>query len=197
MNRRLFPVLALFLAAGSVYAEKIDMNGDFEKCKPDSNGIILPEGWQINKGCTKKSESRIVKETDEIRGGKFALYIENEPGGTAFLMKVQSVKVKPGDRVQCSIWAKGKGKIALGFITNGGEKYNVFLGTSAGPLKPVDRKNTWTQTANTYTVAEIKKNGDLYSKFAIIPVIYVQDNAELYLDDYTLEIIRAKEKGNN
>ena len=197
MNKRLFAALVVFLTAGTLCAEKIDMNGDFEKCKPDSNGVILPEGWIINKGISKKSEIQITKEPDEIRNGKFALRIENEKDGTAYIMKWQPVEVGPGDKIQCSVWVKGKGKIALEFITNGvleGQKNSDFLGSSAWPVKQLNSETTWVETNNTYSVKEIKKDNKVYSKLSVIPIIYVENEAELCLDDYTFELIKAERK---
>lgn len=194
MNTKWTLIFAVAMTAAALHAEKIDMNGDFEKCKADSNGVILPEGWLINKGVTKKSEIQITKETDEVRGGKFALRIENEKDGTAYLMKWQQVSVKPGDKINLTVWAKGKGRIALGFITNGipeGRKNSVFLGTSAWPVKPVASEDKWVETKNSYTITELKKDGMVCGSLTLTPVIYVEKDAELYLDDYTFELIKA------
>lgn len=190
MKSTLLTSAFLFLASLSLFAEKIDMNGDFEKCKPDPSGIILPEGWLINKTISRKCEILITKEKDEVRNGKFALRIENESDGKAYLMKWQPVTVQPGDRIKCSIWARGKGKIALGFLTYGtpeGRKNSDFLGTTAWPLKMVNHPDAWKETGNVYTVAQMKKDNVAYTKLILIPVIYVENGAELCLDDYTFE----------
>lgn len=197
MNKKFFTALAVCLAAGTLFAEKIDMNGDFEKCKPDSNGVILPEGWIINKGITKKSEIRITRNPDEIRNGKFALRIENEKDGNAYFMKWQPVDVAPGDKIQCSIWAKGQGKLALGFITYGfheGQKDGEFLGSTVWPVKQLNSGSSWVETNHTYTVEEGKKDNKVYARLSVIPVIYVDNEAEFSLDDYTFELIKAGRK---
>ncbi len=197
MNTKWTLLVAIAMTAAALHAEKIDINGDFEKCKADSNGVILPEGWEINKSLTKKSEIRITKKTDEVRGGKFALCIENEKDGIAYFMNwQQQVSVKPGDKINFSIWVKGKGRIALGFIQYGipaGQKNSVFLGSFAAPIRPVASEDTWVETSNTYTVAEPRKDGKVCGSLTLIPIIYVKD-AEFYLDDYTFELIKAREK---
>lgn len=190
--------LFLFLTLPLLFcAAEIDINGDFEKCTASSTGIILPEGWIINKVASKKAEVYITREPDSVRNGFFALQVEVEEGGSMYLMKYQTrIEARPGDQVELSVWGTGSGKLALGFIQNGVRdgQGGIFLGTIIQQGKEFAPEEDWSQQRFAYTIKEQKKNEFLYEQFTVNPVIYVNDKADMLLDDLKLSITRAERK---
>lgn len=186
---------ALLLCSAMSFAGAIDVNGDFEKCTASATGIILPEGWIINQGVSKNAEVYITREPDYVRNGFFALHLEVEEGGTMYLMKFQNgIEAKPGDRVEFSIWGSGKGKVALGFIQNAARKgkSGIFLGTVMLPGKELSGSEDWVQHRFVYELQKKEKDKVQYEYFSLIPVIYVQNKADILLDDMTMEMFPAE-----
>lgn len=185
----------LFLLSIMAFAGVIDINGDFEKCTASSTGIILPEGWIINRGVSKNAEVYITREPDFVRNGFFALHMEVEESGAMYLMKYQTrIEVHPGDRVEFSIWVSGSGKVALGFIQNGiSERQNgAFLGTVMQQGNEIAAGESWIQQHFVYVIEKWEKGDVQYAQFTLHPVIYVKNKADVLLDDLHMTIIPAE-----
>ena len=85
-------------------AEQVNKNGDFEKVKTVGSGTMIPEGWIINKGLSKKFTVTMSREKEDVHGGAFAMEIETEKDGTLFLMNWVPFEVKEGDILEFSIF---------------------------------------------------------------------------------------------
>lgn len=191
--RKIF-VCVMFVLFRLAFSETIEVNGGFEHCTASKSGIILPEGWLINAGVSKNALAYITREPDCLRTGKFALQIEVERGGTMYLMKFHNLKARAGDAIKLSVWSMGKGKLALGFIQNSSApgKHDVFLGTMMKPCSQINSEEQWVESQFTYSIENKSKDKTNYEDFTLSPVIYVNDKADLLLDDLKVEFFQQE-----
>lgn len=177
------------ISAITLAAAEIPCNGNFEKCKADKKGTLMPEGWVINHGQTRKAEMQLTNDDGAAHGGKFAFDFEVEKGGQAFIMYWKPQPIKPGDKLTISAFAKGTGSFQLGYILYGvpeGGK-NSFLWTSSlGKFKPVEAQ--YKQFKKVVKFQQPVKNGKKCSNVVLIPVIIVDGGSTLLLDDYSISI---------
>lgn len=185
------------LTALSISAAEIPCNGDFEKCTPAKNGILMPEGWEINKGQTKKAEVQNTNEEGAAHKGKFALDFEVEKGGQAFLTYwgKTNAKVNLKDKVKMSAYVKGSGSFSLAYILYGvpeGGKHTFMWTAIVGKFKASG--DQYQKFEKEITLRSFKKNGKECSNVMLYPVILVHGDSTLLMDDYTVTITSPAEK---
>ena len=180
----------LSLLAGQTFCSE-DFNGDFEKCMADRSGRPQPVGWVSNQRVSKNATVRLTKDSGCFRSGYFGLLVETEEGGRLSFRSLKMVPVQSGDRIKMKIFAKGIGKYHLQYIVYAVDdpKKNVFIQTVGFPRTDSPKEDEWglyVVEAEFISTSKMKAKG---SKFAIIPVINVQENSEIIFDDFSLEII--------
>lgn len=187
---------ALALGLLTLSAEQVNKNGDFEKCKADSAGNLMPEGWTINKGLSKKYAITMSKEKEDVHGGNFAMEVETEQGGTLFLMNWQPIPVKEGDILKFSVYAKGEGSFRTGYLMHGvpeGGKNKTFLWTVASkPMKP--NEEGYKQFSDSQKIAKLVKNKKQHHDVIAIPVIIIGAKSNILLDDFVVDQTKAPAK---
>ena len=182
--------LALLAVCASVFAAEVDFNGGFEKCQVSKNGVPQPLGWNNNRAVSKKATARLTKEAGCVKSGTFALMIETEEGGNCFYRAIPTVPVKKGDSIEMEMFVKGSGKYSFQYIVYGADdpKHNAFLSTY-GTGRPKDaNEDNWQKHSVKVTFNPPAKAKGKFSKFAIIPVINVEADAEIYFDDFAMKV---------
>lgn len=170
--------------------EKVDINGSFEKCRANQKGFVTPEGW------VKDKQSKGIKfsaTTEEVRTGKFSLYVEAEGKSTSYIYYYPAfLKVKAGDTVTFTVYAKGEGKFHLGGFTYSDEAKSRFVRTLSAKEQKITDGENWKKFTFTFPVAKQKRNGKEYTTLRLRPVFIVRGAGEFVLDDLTYTI---KSKG--
>lgn len=191
MKKLLIAMLSFSLV--SAYAEQVNQNGDFEKCKADGAGNLMPEAWSINKGVSKKYTISVTKEKADVHSGNFALEIETEKDGKLFVTNWKGIAIKDGDILDISIFAKGTGTFQLGYILYGvadGEKKDAFLYTVASSaMKPQEDK--YKKFTYRKKITKIVKNKKTYNKLTAYPVILTGANSYIVMDDLVFDLISS------
>ena len=181
----LLPMLLISVACA---AEISDINGGFEKINR-SQKIAMPISWHKNKNVTKNAVIELCTEPSLVHNGKSALYIESEKNGRAYVFRSPMIEYHANDAWQVSVYAKGKGKLKLGFVLHGftpstGTK--VYLSsTSSADFNVADDKfvhYTWN-----FKLPKYKKNQKEYTDFMLMPFIDINGDAIMFVDDYKIE----------
>ena len=183
--------LALLAVCASVFAAEVDFNGGFEKCQVSKNGVPQALGWNNNRAVSKKATVRLTKEAGCVKSGTFALMIETEEGGNCFYRALPSIPVKVGDTIEMEIFVKGSGKYNLQYIAYGTDdpKHHAFLNTlGTGRVKSANEDNWEKHSVKVTFNTPPKARGNKFSKFAILPVINVEADAEIYFDDFAMKV---------
>ena len=185
-------IIAFLLAVLSitVFASEIDFNGGFEKCQASKSGVPQPLGWNNNRAVSKKATARLTKEAGCVKSGTFALMIETEEGGNCFYRALQSIPVNKGDSIEMEIFVKGSGKYSLQYIVYGADdpKHHAFLSTYGTGRPKAANEDNWQKHSVKVTFNPPAKAKGKFSKFAIIPVINVEADAEIYFDDFAMKV---------
>ena len=178
------------IAAIAVFAAEVDFNGGFEKFTPDKSGVPQANHWNKTRTISKKAECRLVKDADCVKSGTFALLAETEEGGYFFFRSLKEISVVEGDTVEMEIFVKGSGKYNLQYIAYGADdpKKTVFLTTMGTGRDLAAKEDEWTRCYRKFKFVPPAKAKGKFTKFAIIPVIIAQANAELYFDDFSLKV---------
>lgn len=178
------------IAAIAVFAAEVDFNGGFEKFTPDKSGVPQANHWNKTRTISKKAECRLVKDADCVKSGTFALLAETEEGGYFFFRSLKEISVVEGDTVEMEIFVKGSGKYNLQYIVYGADdpKKTVFLTTMGTGRDLAAKEEEWTKCYRKFKFVPPAKAKGKFTKFAIIPVIIGQANAELYFDDFSLKV---------
>ncbi|MBR7103383.1 MAG: hypothetical protein IKC65_00390 [Lentisphaeria bacterium] len=186
MKRSALLLAALIAGMITVQAEeKNDINGSFEKCRANSKGFISPEGW------VKDKQSKGVKfsaTSEEVRSGKFSLYIENEEKASSLIYYYPSpVKAEAGDKMIFTVYGKGEGSFNMGVIAYSDEAPSRFLRTLATREQKITDGEKWQKFTFVCPVNTQKRYGKEYQKFLLRPVILIRGAAEFALDDLIYE----------
>lgn len=186
MKHSAFLLAAVLAAVFSVQAEsKTDINGSFERCRADSRGFAVPEGWVRDKQSKKIKYSAT---TEEVRSGKFSLYIETEENSISHLYHYPvPIKAKAGDTIVFTVYGKGEGTFHIGAIAYSDEDKSIFLRTLAPKAQKVSDGENWKKFTFTLRVGKQKRKGKEYQNFRLRPTIIVRDAAEFALDDLSYE----------
>ena len=115
---------------------------------------------------------------------------ETEEGGYFFFRSLKDMPVLEGDTVEMEIFVKGSGKYNLQYIAYGADdpKKTVFLTTMGTGRDLSAKEEEWTRCYRKFKFVPPAKAKGKFTKFAIIPVIIAQANAELYFDDFSLKV---------
>lgn len=179
----------------ATFAAEITYNGNFETCVPNSKGVPQPWGWNKTRTVAKKAEVYLVKDAECVRSGKFALCSEVEKGGNLFFRSLKEFPIDPGDTLEMEIYTKGTGKYSLQYIVNGVDnpKYSSFLGThGTGRHYQAAKEDKWEKYNPKVTFTPPPKAKGKFTKFVVIPVIVASEDSELYFDDFSIKITKAK-----
>lgn len=180
-------ISSIFLS-GLLFAQtpKIDINGAFEKCRANAKGFVTPEGW------VKDKQSKGIKfsaTTEEVRSGKFALYIEADANALAHLYYFPSnVKAKTGDTVVFTVYGKGEGSFRLGAITYSDEEKSIFLRTIAAKAQKISDGEKWQKFTFTIPIGKTRRKGKEYTTLRLRPAVIISGEGEFVLDDLNCEI---------
>lgn len=189
----------LFSVCSIVSAESLDLNGGFEKVVPDRNGFAMPTGWLFMHKISKKSAVRVLRDSGTFRSGSFGLMVECEKNGRFYMRWANPIPVQVGDRIEYSVYAKGEGNFTFGFIINGipesaPKSKSQFIRTITGKMQKASKSDQWQSFTVALTVGKQQRKKVVYSNYTILPVIYAENDAELFLDDLSAVIIRKDAK---
>jgi hypothetical protein len=175
-----FGLLLMGLSAGwSLRAEtggNLLKNGGFETYK---EGQAMPEGWVINTGYPVRVKVMVDKEL--AHGGKVFLMMQQTKGRPGAIYTAGPA-VKKGEVYEYSLWAKGRGKIALFLYEYSPGK---FLGSSSGGFQELTPQ--WKKYTFIYVVAKSVNAGSVSRVAAAIHLFGVA-----YVDDVVLKKIEKK-----
>ena len=169
-------------------------NGNFEICVPDHTGTPMPRNWISNRVVTKMGKARLTREPGCFRSGSFGLLTETEEGGCLSFRSLKTIPAKPGEFIEMEIWAKGTGSFALQYIVYGADdpKRSVFLSTLGAGRQQKASDDAWKRHAVKVKFVPPKKAEGKFTKFTILPVIFVGGNSEILFDDFSLKVTPGK-----
>ena len=193
MNKLILSLAAL--SAVALTAVELPSNGGFEKCKAGKNGILMPEGWAPTKSQNKNASMQVTNDEDAPNSGKFAFDFEVEKGGQAFLTYWgplgDTSKIKVGDKIKVSAFAKGTGSFQLAYILYGipeGGKIRAFMWTAVAGKFKVNNEDKYQKFEKTVSLQSVTKNGKKHTNVTLLPVIIVNGDSTILLDDYSIAI---------
>ena len=176
------------LLSGVLFAQtqKNDINGTFEKCRANNKGFVTPEGW------VKDKQSKGIKfsaTTEEVRSGKFALYIEADAKALAHVYyHPSSVKAQTGDTIIFTVYGKGEGNFRIGVITYSDDGKNSFVRTLAAKGQKISDGEKWQKFTFTIPIGKLKRSGKEYTRVLLRPAVIINGEGEFVLDDLSYEI---------
>ena len=183
----------LFCMAGTV----VELNGGFERCTAETNGILTPVGWNYNRSISKNSSVRATLDKDDVHAGNFSLNLECEEDGTLYFRTLEPFPVNAGDKMRFKVFARGEGKFSILLLMMSGPGLSYTLRTIGGfPEKEVPDEDKWTEMVHETTMIPVKTrdNKQSFTKLWFIPMIHVKGEAEILLDDLSIEIIPPEDK---
>lgn len=152
-------------------------NGGFEQYK---EGQAMPEDWVINGGYPARVKVMVDKKL--AHGGRVFLMMQQAKDRPGAIYNKQSIPVKKGEVYEYSLWAKGRGKIALFLYEYSPGK---FLGSATGDWKELTPQ--WEKYTFVYIVAKSVNAGSVSQVRAAIHLFGVA-----YVDDVVLKKIEKK-----
>ena len=185
----------LLLASMLCMAGSVELNGGFERCTAASNGILVPVGWNLNSKISKDSSVRATREKDEVRNGNFALNLECEEGGTLYFRTLDVFPVNAGDKIRFKFYAMGEGNIEIALMMMSGPGLAHTLRTIGGfPTKKVPDPLKWNEMTHEVFMRPVKTrdNKQEFSKLWFIPMIHVTGEADIIIDDLSIEVVPNK-----
>ena len=184
--------IASAIFAVSAIAAPLDLTGDFEKVKADAKGNIAPVGWIKNRIVSKDAEVCASKDEGCFRNGKFGLTVETAEKGCLSFRAIPFFEIAEGDTIKMEIYAKGSGRYSLQYIAYGldAKNSNHFIST-LGIGRTSTAAEKWSLHSGVTKFSVPKKAVGKYNRFAVLPVIFVNGNAEICFDDFKMEIIKA------
>ncbi len=195
MNRFLtvFAFSSLLCLAGGA----VELNGGFERCTAASNGILIPMGWNYNVKISKNSAVRATREKDEVRNGNFALNLECDEGGVLYFRTLEVFPVNAGDRIRFKVYAMGEGTFDISLLMMNGPGIGHTLRTIGGlPKSKVLKPLQWNEIKHEIVMNPVKTrdNKESFSKLWFIPMIHIEGEADIIIDDLSIEVIPAEPK---
>lgn len=175
----------------------VDVNGGFERCTAETNGILTPAGWNLNRGISKNCSARATLEKDEVRTGNFSLNLECEEDGVLYFRTLDQFPVNAGDKMRFRVFAKGEGTFRIMLLMMKGPGLSHTLRTIGGlPDREVPDEEKWTEIVHEITMAPVKTrdNKEAYSKLWFLPMIHIKGEADIFLDDLSIEVIPNEDK---
>lgn len=172
--------------------KEIDINGDFEKVKSETDGNLIPEGWEKNKNLKSTGEVKTAWGAERVKNGKFSLKIKTSPEKSIHVYNWNApLKTQIGDEFIIEISAKGKGTFGIFFYNYASD--GAFLGTTASKdekkkhFMSID-SDEWIDKKLEFEVRKLKQKIPGLIRMAIV----VEPNSEIYFDN--LKICRASRK---
>ena len=115
-----------------------------------------------------------------------------------FEQKIQAnITATVGDKMRFKVFARGEGKFSILLLMMSGPGLSYTLRTIGGfPEKQVPDEDKWTEMVHETTMIPVKTrdNKQSFTKLWFIPMIHVKGEAEIYLDDLSIEIIPPEGK---
>jgi len=183
-------MLAIILLLGcSVSGFAIDLNGDFEQCATVPGGGLWPKGWHINKNVTQNAIVELCEDTAAVHSGKYAVFLECEKGGRAYIFHHPLVAAQKTETLKLSVFLRGYGEFTAGFVIFGyvdNPKKLVCL-TSISSQQFSAEKKKWSEHKWTVRLGEMKKDGVIYSNFMLMPFLNMNGEGSILTDSYQLE----------
>jgi hypothetical protein len=187
MKKTLFCALVVFSLAS--FAKEIQFNGNFENATANKQGILWPKFWHKTI-FSKETSIRLTKEPDEVQNGKFALFIEQETAkSVANVRYLTSFPANLKDKVKATLYVKGTGKLQLMRIIYEGETGKFLRTIGFGKIYKVDSPDKWVKFEFNDNFPPLKARGKLIEKYKFLPVFNIVGEAELLIDNMTMEII--------
>ena len=176
----------------------VDINGGFERCSANSNGILTPVGWYLDKKISKNGEVRATTAKEEVCNGNFSINLESEEDGVIYFARLMDhFPVNAGDKIRFRVFVKGQGKFRILLLMMKGPGLDYMIRTIGGfPEKNIADEENWTELKHEMKMISVPatKSKETFSKLWFLPMIYVHGEADLYMDDLSIEVIPSEEK---
>lgn len=146
MKKSIFLAVVAFIAAGTLFADELKINGEFKAIDPKTK---LPVSWVRNG--VKTGISEVARKGDDN-----ILKLKNDKGYFAMYSTVR-IPAKAGETYKFEIKAKGKGSLSVGYYAYGSKGH---CGTAGQSVK-VDSSLLFKEYKGTFTIAPPYKGKDL------------------------------------
>ena len=175
-------------------AAEITFNGTFEDATANKNGILWPRYWHKTT-MSKNTQVRLTKEPTEVRTGKFSFLIEQEEkNSVANVRYLKAFPAKVGDKINITLYARGKGKLNMMLILYRGNTSRFLRTIGCGGAKNIDSPDKWSKFEYKGGFPQLKDKDGLIPSYGFLPVIHVTGEAELLIDDMKMEVIPVAAK---
>ena len=175
----------------------VDVNGGFERCTAETNGILTPAGWNLNRSISKNCSARATLEKDEVRTGNFSLNLECEEDGVLYFRTLDQFPVNAGDKMRFRVFARGEGTFRIMLLMMHGPGLSYTLRTIGGlPDRKVADDEKWVEIVHEITMIPVKTrdNKQSFTKLWFLPMIHINGEADIFLDDLSIEVIPHEDK---
>jgi hypothetical protein len=175
----------------------VDVNGGFERCSAGGNGILTPVGWNLNRAISKNCSARATLEKDEVRTGNFSLNLECEEDDMLYFRTLDQFPVNAGDKMRFRVFARGEGTFRIMLLMMHGPGLSYTLRTIGGlPDRKVADDEKWVEIVHEITMIPVKTrdNKQSFTKLWFLPMIYINGEADIFLDDLSIEVIPKEDK---
>ncbi len=196
MMTRFFTFLA-FSSLLCIAGTMVDLNGGFERCTADNNGILTPVGWNLNRSISKNCSVRATLEKEEVRTGNFSLNLVCDEDGILYFRTLGIFPVNAGDKVRFRLYVRGDGKFNIMLLMMKGPGLGHTLRNIGGlPERQVADEEKWTEIVHEITMQPVKSrdNKETFSKLWFLPMIHIKGEADIFMDDLSIEVIPSEDK---
>ncbi len=192
MKKQLF--YSFMLLCSVSFAAEIQFNGNFENATANKQGILWPKFWHKTI-FSKNTSVRLTKEPSEVQNGKFAFFVEQEDAkSVADVRYLTSFPANLEDKVKAVLYVKGTGTFKLMRIIYDGNT-GAFLRTiSWGKAHKVDSPEKWVKLELVDNFPKLKNRGNEIKKYKFLPVFHIVGEAEMLIDNMTMEVITPEAK---
>ena len=179
----------LMASFATLFAAEIQFNGNFENATANKEGILWPKFWHKTI-FSKETSIRLTKEPGEVQNGKFALFIEQESDkSVADVRYLTNFPANLNDKVKAVLYVKGTGKLKLQRIIYEGNSGKFLRTIGFGKVQNVDSPDKWVKLEFIDNFPPLKNRGNVIEKYKFLPVFHVRGEAELLIDNMTMEVI--------
>lgn len=189
-------LMSILLTAFALCAEVVDINGGFEQIKPELGGKISPAGWMVQTKLSRNYEYMVSKTPGTFRTGNFGLVVETQQDGRIYFQRLDRMKFPVGKKLKFSFWAKGSGRIYMGFFCFGSidGKPETFIRTLLNTSPQLNNVEEWKEYTFYIPLVPQKVKDVTYTDLRGRICMYFPANCELYLDDIKVEIVDGAAK---
>lgn len=175
----LFAILGLCGAQTFAETKEIGKNNSFEAVTGD-----VPNNWIVNQYFKSKNMAGTIQIlSTSAQDGTNCLMFKND-AKQVFHLFGEAVAAAPGNVIKMSAYVKGEGSFSLSVYLYSAK--NVWLATAYG--KTVNVKNTDWEKKDFVITLEDKTFGDKGKVAIIRPVIAVNGNSEICLDNFSGQV---------